>query len=132
VLEGTGRLYRPGHIGDSILVTPGQMVIGNPAEAISEPVDVDIDRFLKTSGFIKDFPPLPGEKLIVAESQKQQHQKSNKTLVGTNMVIFGGGTQVSVTDQGQANTSDRKTAALVMPHRVPNLSPNAAPALPQN
>jgi hypothetical protein len=132
VLEGTGRLYRPGHLGDSILVSPGQMVIGNPDEAISEPVDVDIGRFLKTSGFIKDFPPLPGEKLIVAESQKQQHQKSNKTLVGTNMVIFGGGTQVSVTDQQQADTADRKTAALVMPHRVPNLSPNAAPGLPQN
>ncbi|HEU0275815.1 MAG TPA: FecR family protein [Candidatus Udaeobacter sp.] len=132
VLEGTGRLYRPGHLGDSILVTPGQMVIGNPNEAISEPVDVDIDRFLKTSGFIKDFPPLRGEKLIVTESRKQLHEKSNKTLIGTNMVIFGGGTQVSVNDQQQADTPDRKTAALVMPHRAPNLSPNAAPALPQN
>lgn len=130
VLEGTGRLYRPGHLGDSILVAPGQMVIGNPDAAISEPVDVDIDRFLKTSRFITDFPPLRSEKSIVAESQKQQREKSNKTLVGTNMVIFGGGTQVSVTDQGQTDTADHKTAALVTPHRVPSLSPNAAPALP--
>jgi hypothetical protein len=132
VLEGTGRLYRPGHLGDSILVTPGQMVIGNPDSAISEPVDVDIDRFLKTSGFIKDFPPLPGEKSIVAESRKQQHEKSSKTLVGTNMVIFGGGTQVSVADQERPDAVDHKTAALAMPRRVPSLSPNAAPALPQN
>jgi hypothetical protein len=130
VLEGTGRLYRPGHLGDSILVAPGQMVIGNPDAAISEPVDVDIDRFLKTSRFITDFPPLRSEMSIVAESQKQQREKSNKTLVGTNMVIFGGGTQVSVTDQGQTDTADHKTAALVTPHRVPSLSPNAAPALP--
>jgi hypothetical protein len=130
VLEGTGRLYRPGHLGDSILVAPGQMVIGNPDAAISEPVDVDIDRFLKTSRFITDFPPLRSEKSIVAESQKQQREKSNKTLVGTNMVIFGGGTQVSVTDQGQTDTADHKTAALVTPHRVPSLSPNAVPALP--
>jgi hypothetical protein len=132
VLEGTGRLYRPGHLGDSILVTPGQMVIGNPDSAISEPVDVDIDRFLKTSGFVKDFPPLPGEKSILAESRKQQHEKSSKTLVGTNMVIFGGGTQVSVADQERPDAVDHKTAALAMPRRVPSLSPNAAPALPQN
>jgi hypothetical protein len=130
VLEGTGRLYRPGHLGDSILVVPGQMVIGNPHAALSEPVDVDIERFLKTSGFIKDFPPLHSEKSVVAESHKQQREKSKKTLVDTNMVIFGGGTQVSVTDQGQTDTADHKTAALMTPHRVPSLSPNAVPALP--
>jgi hypothetical protein len=130
VLEGTGRLYRPGHLGDSVLVVPGQMVIGNPDAAVSEPVDVDIDRFLKTSRFITDFPPLPSEKLIIAESHKQQREKSNKTLVDTNMVIFGGGTQVSVTDQGQTDTADHKTAALITPHRVPGLSRNAVPALP--
>jgi hypothetical protein len=130
VLEGTGRLYRPGHLGDSILVVPGQMVIGNPDAAVSDPVDIDIDRFMKTSRFIADFPPLRSEKSIVAESQKQQREKSNKTLVGTNMVIFGGGTQVLVTDQGQTDTADHKTAALVTPHRVPSLSPNAAPDLP--
>src|SRR5204863_7822750 len=119
VLEGTGRLYRPGHLGDSVLVVPGQMVIGNPDAAVSEPVDVDIDRFLKTSRFITDFPPLRSEKSIVVESQKQQREKSNKTLAGTNMIIFGGGTQLSATDQGQTDTADQKTAALVTPHRVP-------------
>src|SRR5262249_19304473 len=42
VLEGTGRLYRRGHLGDSVLVNPGQMVIGNPNAAVSDPVDFDI------------------------------------------------------------------------------------------
>jgi FecR protein len=130
VLEGTGRLYRPGHLGDSVLVVAGQMVIGSPDAAVSEPVDVDIDRFLKTSRFITGFPPLRSEKSIIAETQKQQREKSNKTLVGTNMVIFGGGTKVSVTDQGQTDAADHKTASLATPHRVPSLSPNAAPALP--
>jgi hypothetical protein len=130
VLEGTARTYRPGHLGDSVLVGPGQMVFGNPDSALSDPVDVDIDRFMKTSRFITDFPPLRSVKSIVAESQKQQREKSTKTLVGTNLVIFGGGTQVSVTEQGQTDTADHKTAALVTPHRVPSLSPNAAPALP--
>ena len=130
VLEGTARLYRPGHIGDSVLVRAGQMVFGNPEAALSDPVDVDIDRFMKTSRFITEFPPLRSEKLIAAESQKQQREKSNKTLIGTNLVIFGGGTQVSVVGQEQIDTSGRTTAALVTPHRVPSLSPNAAPALP--
>jgi FecR protein len=130
VLEGTARSYRPGHLGDSVLVRAGQMVFGNPEAELSDPVDVDIDRFMKTSRFITDFPPLRSEKSIVAESQKQQREKSTKTLVATNLVIFGGGTQVSVTDQGQTDTADRKTAALVTPHRVRSLSPNGAPALP--
>jgi hypothetical protein len=130
VLEGTARIYRPGHLGDSVLVRPGQMVFGNPESALSDPVDVDIERFMKTSRLITDFPRLGSVKSIVAESQKQQREKSTKTLADTNLVIFGGGTQVSVTDQGQTDTTDRKTAALVPPHRVQNLSPNAAPALP--
>ncbi len=130
VLEGTARLYRPGHIGDSLLVRAGQMVFGNPEAALSDPVDVDIDRFTKTSRFITEFPPLRSEKLIAAERQKQQREKSNKTLVGTNLVIFGGGAQVSVVGQEQLDTSGRTTAALVTPHRVPSLSPNAAPVLP--
>jgi hypothetical protein len=130
VLEGTVRTYRPGHLGDSVLVGPGQMVFGNPESALSDPADVDIDRFMKTSRFITDFPPLLSAKSIVAGSQKQRREKSTKTLADTNLVIFGGGTQVSVTDQGPADTTDRKTAALVTPHRVQSLSPNAAPALP--
>lgn len=111
VLEGTGRLYRPGHLGDSILVYAGEMVIGNPNSPVSDPVDVDIGRFLKTSRFIIDFPPLSSATLMVAESQKQQQQKSKKVLIDTNLVIFGGGTQVS----------------LVEP--VPRLRPSGSPAI---
>ena len=130
VLEGTARIYRPGHLGDSVLVSPGQMVFGNPESALSDPVDFDIQRFTKTSRFITDFPPLRSVKSIAAESQKQQHEKSTKNLVDTNLVIFGGGTQVSVTDQGQPDTADHKSAALATPHRLQSLSPNAAPTLP--
>jgi hypothetical protein len=130
VLEGTARSYRPGHLGDSVLVRAGQMVFGNPDSALSDPVDVDITRFMETSRFITDFPPLRSEKSIVAGSQKQQREKSHKTLIDTNLVIFGGGTQVSVVGQDQTDTADHKNAALVTPHRVPSLGPNAAPTLP--
>jgi hypothetical protein len=102
VLEGTGRLYRPGHPGDSVLAGPGQMVIGNPNAAVSDPVNFDIARFLKTSRFITDFRPLRSEKLILAEKQKQQQDKSKKSLIETNLVILGGGTQVSLIGQASA------------------------------
>lgn len=128
VLEGTGRLYRPGHLGDSVLVRPGQMVIGNPDAAVSDPVDVDIGRFITTSRFITDFPPLRSEKSILAEGQKQQREKSRKTLIDTNLVIFGGGTLVSLVGEGQTDAVGRTTAALVTPRRAPNLTPEAAPA----
>jgi hypothetical protein len=121
-------LYRPGHLGDSVLVSPGQMVFGNPEAAVSDPVDVDIDRFMKTSCFITDFAPLRSEKSIVAESQKQQREKSIKTLRDTNLVIFGGGTQVSAVGLEQNDTADRATTVSVTRRRAPIISPEAAPA----
>ncbi len=119
VLEGTGRLYRPGHLGDSVLVGPGQLVMGNPNAAVSDPVDFDIARFVKTSRFMVDLPPLRSEKLIAAESQKQQQEKSKKTLIDTNLVIFGGGTRVSVLGQPQTNIAGRTTAGSAKPHSMP-------------
>src|SRR5204862_1654134 len=115
VLEGTARSYRPGHLGDSVLVRAGQMVFGNSEAALSDPVDFDIDRFMKTSRFITDFPPLRNEKSIVAERQKQEREKSNKLLLDTNLVIIGGGTQVSVIGQDQTGPPRRQPAALATP-----------------
>ena len=111
VLEGTARLYRPGHLGDSVLVQAGQMVIGNPNAAVSDPVDFDIARFVRTSRFIVGLPALRSESSIVLEAQKQQHEKSKKTLVETTLVIFGGGTRVSLVGQAQTNAAGRTTAA---------------------
>jgi FecR protein len=116
VLEGTGRLYRPGHLGDSLLVHPGQMVIGNAKSPLSDPVDFDIGRFVKTSRLILDFAPLRSQRLMVAESSKQQREKSKKVLIDTNLVIFGGGTLVSIIDPTVDPTSAaRPNAALASP-----------------
>jgi hypothetical protein len=115
VLEGTGRLYRPGHPGDSVLVGPGQMVMGNPGAPLSDPANFDIARFVKTSRFLVRLPPLRSKNSIAFEAQKQQREKSKKTLIDTNLVIFGGGTQVSLV--GQEPTTK---------HPTPNLSPEAA------
>jgi hypothetical protein len=127
VLEGNGRLYRPGHLGDSVLVHAGQMVIGNPNSAVSDPVDVDIARFLKTSHFFIDFAPLRSEASIVSESQKQQRQKSKKVLIDTNLVIFGGGTQVSLVQPAQTGAVDQGAIAPATPTSTskPNPRPDS-------
>jgi len=111
VLEGTGRLYRPGHLGDSILVEAGQMVFGQPNSALSDPVDFDIGRFLKTCRFIVDFKPLRSGASMASESQKQQKEKSKKNLIDTNLVILGGGTVVSLVDPAQVDAIGRPTPA---------------------
>jgi FecR-like protein len=115
VLDGTGRLYRPGHLGDSVLVNAGQMVFGQPKTALSDPVDFDIGRFVKTSRFIMDFRPLGSETLMAKESQKQQREKSKKTLIDTNLVILGGGTAVSIVDPAQVQAIDRGRPAPATP-----------------
>jgi FecR protein. len=108
VLDGTARLYRPGHLGDSILVKAGQMVFGQPKAPLSDPVDFDIGRFLKTSRFITDFSPLGSDTLMAGESQKQQREKSKKNLIDTNLVILGGGTMVSLVDPAQVAAIDQE------------------------
>ena len=111
VLEGTGRLYRPDHLGDSILVEAGQMVFGQPNRALSDPVDFDIGHFLKTCRFIVDFKPLRSGASMASESQKQQKEKSKKNLIDTNLVILGGGTVVSLVDPAQVDAIGRATPA---------------------
>jgi hypothetical protein len=111
VLDGTARLFRPGHRGDSVLVRAGQMVFGKPNTPLSDPVDFDIARFVKTCRFIADFPPLGSETLIANESRKQERAKTKKVLIDTNLVIFGGGTLVSLIDPAKNDAVNQKAAA---------------------
>ncbi|MBV9009645.1 MAG: FecR domain-containing protein, partial [Verrucomicrobia bacterium] len=99
VLEGTGRIYLPGRVGESVLVRAGQMLIVKPdAKKLPEPVDVDVKRIMQSSLLITDFGPMGSEALIGMEIQSQQAQKSSGQLTDTNLAILGGGTNVSVTD----------------------------------
>jgi hypothetical protein len=126
ILEGTGRLYRPGHLGDSVLVQPGQMVFGNTNAALSDPVDFDVDRFVKTCRLIRDLPPLQSEKLIAAASQQQQREKSRKILIDTNLVIFGGGTGVTLVNPATTTATGGVASDPMLPG--PSPIPNSAPA----
>ena len=118
VIEGIGRLYRPRHLGDSVLVRAGQMIFGSANAALSDPVDFDIGRFVKTCPLLQEFPPLESETLIANESRKQEREKTKKILIDTNLVIFGGGTLVSLVDPGTNASAPT----------VPALAPSPAPA----
>lgn len=105
-LEETGRLYSKRRWGESVLISPGQMVITNPdASRLADPIDVDLQRLLRTSLLITEFPPLGSKDLIAKESERQQRAKSKKHLVDTNLVIFGKGTVVSLTNPALVNAA---------------------------
>ena len=105
VLEGTARLFLPGHMGESVLVHAGQMIIMRPdGKKVPDPVDVDIGKIMQSSLLITGFGPLPSIQLIALQEQQQYALKSSGQLYQTNLVIFGGGTGVSLTDPTNTNT----------------------------
>jgi hypothetical protein len=118
-LEGTARLYLKRRWGESVLVRPGQVLITNPdAKSLPDPVDVDLERLLKTSLLIVDFPPLGSQNLMAKESERQQRAKSKRTLIDTNLVIFGKGTLVSLTNPVPTNAATPAAPASAAPRSI--------------
>lgn len=148
VLEGSLRLSANGSLGDSVLLEAGKMVI-MPANAkrIPDPVSVDIKKVMKTSSLVnmggnKKTASLPSAGLIAKEIAAQQKQKDQKTLVDTNLVILGKGTNVVLASDDLLASLDRNaniSTALVasnttttntpaQPAPVPNANPASTPA----
>ena len=126
VLEGTARLYLPGRLGESTLVKAGQMIIMRPdSKTIPEPVDVDIGKITQSSLLVTGFPtPLGSENLIAYEQLKQNNQKASGQLYETNLVIYGAGTNVLLTDP---NTVDVAVSAESNAAQSPTPVPTPAP-----
>ena len=73
VLEGGARLALVKHPKESTYVRAGQMLdVPAGATTLPAPVNIDLDRVMKTSPLITDFPPLPSQDLIVAAIQDQR------------------------------------------------------------
>src|SRR6184192_1063658 len=88
VLEGTARLFLPGHLGESALVKAGQMIIMPlGAKKIPEAADVDIHTIMQSSLLIAGFGPLGSEQLIALEQTRQSEQKTSGQLSETNLMI---------------------------------------------
>jgi hypothetical protein len=130
-LEGTARFFRPGHLGDSILMPPGRMVIGQPGTALSDPVDFDIARFLKTSHFLTDFPPLESASQMARQAERQDKDKAKGILRSTNLAIFGGGTSVSILDPTKSpSPGDSTPSASPPPQQSRDLAPPPVDRIP--
>ncbi len=127
VLEGVMRLYLKGRLGESILMGPGQMMMVKPdATRLSEPVDVDLKRLIETSLFFQGFRPLGSEPLLADAQHVQLEKKAAGELIDTNLVIFGRGTLVTLTDPQSLDVIDRKIAATTLPVVVP-IKPTPTP-----
>jgi hypothetical protein len=112
-LEGVARVYLNNRLGESVLVPAGRMLILAPdATHMPDPVDVDLERLMKTSLLITEFPPLASQQLIGTEIAKQKEKKANGKLVETNLVIYGRGTVVSLTDPPPLDPIDQSIAAI--------------------
>jgi uncharacterized RmlC-like cupin family protein len=114
VLEGTVRCYLANQIGESLLVQPGQILITKPdVTELPDPAHFDIARAMKTCLLVREFQPLPSQRLIESEEQKQLSLISKGTYIPSNLVIFGRGTLVSLVNptptpppKPQANTGN--------------------------
>src|SRR2546423_4594378 len=118
-----------------MLLGPGEMMILNPnAKRLSEKVDCDLERLLKTSLFIQGFRPLPSGPLLAAVQQTKLEKKAAGELIDTTLVIFGRGTLVTMTDPQSSDVIDRKTAAVTLPTptatatSTPKATPTASPS----
>ncbi len=94
VLEGEARVYTK-RLGESIVMTPGQLLITSPAaDRLPEPVYFAIEQLYKTSLLLNaSFAPLASRDAILLAIKKQ---KSDPHFVPTNLMIFGRGTLVNL------------------------------------
>src|SRR5438270_5673088 len=99
VLEGTGRVFLPGRVGESVLIHAGQMLIAKPnTRNLPNPVDVDIRTIRKTSRLIKGFGKMGSENLIAKTETDQDGKRAEGELYETNLAIYGGGTSIILDD----------------------------------
>ncbi len=97
VLEGTVRCYLTNRLGESLLLQPGQILITKPdVTALPEAADFDIAREMKTCLLVREFQPLPSQRRIESEEQKQLNLIAKGTYIPSNLVILGRGTQVTL------------------------------------
>ena len=121
VLEGSLRISVDGFLGDSIVLTPGKMLIAKPdVRRIPDPVDVDLRTLTKTSSLIGPanfrgtsdvaVAPLASMPLIERAIERQAGLVKRQRLFPTNLVILGSGTSVVIPGAGAQREIPAQTA----------------------
>lgn len=113
ILEGEARVYTK-RLGESIVMTPGQLLITGPAaNGLPEPVYFAIEQLYKTSLLLNSgFAPLASRAAILEAIQKQ---KSDPRFVPTNLMIYGRGTLVNLLPPGPSPQPRRGNSAAKKP-----------------
>ena len=107
-LEGTVRCYLTNRLGESLLLQPGQLLITKPdVTALPEPANFDIAREMKTCLLVREFQPLPSQRRIESEEQKQLKLIARGTYIPSNLVILGRGTQVTLVNAASTTPSPK-------------------------
>ena len=120
VLEGTVRCYLTNRLGESLLVQSGQILITKPDNlALPEPADFDIAREMKTCLLVREFQPLPSQRLIEFEEQKQLKLIAKGKYIPSNLVIFGRGTQVTLVNASSTTPPPKPLTNTGHPSRTP-------------
>jgi len=120
VLEGTVRCYLTNRLGESLLLQPGQILITKPdVTALPEPADFDIAREMKTCLLVREFQPLPSQRRIESEEQKQLNLIAKGTYIPSNLVILGRGTQVTVVNAPSTTPSPKPVTNTGQQSRTP-------------
>ena len=108
VLEGSVRCYLTNRLGESLLLQPGQILIAKPdVTALPEPADFDIAREMKTCLLVREFQPLPSQRRIESEEQRQLNLIAKGTFIPSNLVILGRGTQVTLVNAPSTTPSPK-------------------------
>jgi hypothetical protein len=132
VLEGTLRLFLNTRMGESVLVSAGQMIILDPkADVIPPPVQFDIAHLAQTSLLVdnKVWGNVATDlslALVAKEETAQSKQIARGQLLATNLVIPGSGTEVfSVAQLNEINQAP--PIAFLNPVSSPTGNPPTAP-----
>lgn len=133
VLEGTLRLYLNNRVGESVLVKAGEMIILSPNATVIPPaIQFDIARLAETSLLVnnKFWGPAANELALAAvnrEIASQARSIEQGDLIKTNLVIYGGGTNVTLTPQDLFAQLDRSQTAKTAVLNATPLEDGSAP-----
>lgn len=124
VLEGTMRLRLKGRMGESVLVSQGQMLALDPSAAqLPEPVVFDIKRLVETSGLLgREFRPLGNQPFIEQAALRQRELKNKGKLINLNYGISAnrnpGAQLVEINNQSTSRTDAEVSELLVQRAKI--------------
>jgi hypothetical protein len=116
VLEGSLRLSMDGKLGESVILTPGKMVVMPPdAKRLPTPVTVDLANVVKTSPLVtmgrgKSAEPLPSIGLINEAIGEQAKAKDNADLMPVGFLTHGAGSKDTSDPNNAMNTHEQINA----------------------